>query len=170
VGISVEDRFWSKVRIGDGCWEWTGAKAGRGYGVIGVGGSRRSGGRQDYAHRLSWEMANGPIPHGIFVCHRCDNPRCVRPGHLFLGSVQDNADDMVSKGRQSRGPRHADKTRGEAHGRAKLVEADVLAIRARRAAGETLMELAAAFGVNHGAISKIANRRTWRHLEDKARR
>lgn len=85
------ERFWSKVLSGDGCWEWTASKDRKGYGKFGPTKS---------AHRVSYELERGPIPSGLFVCHHCDNPSCVRPSHLFLGTVQDNVDDMISKGRQ----------------------------------------------------------------------
>lgn len=86
-------RFWSNVRRSDGCWEWTGSKRGNGYGCLAVGG------RQVGAHRVAWETQNGPIPEGLFVLHKCDNPPCVRPDHLFLGTAKDNAMDMARKGR-----------------------------------------------------------------------
>jgi hypothetical protein len=82
-------RFWPKVRKDRGCWVWTGATTTTGYG-------RLSG---QPAHRLSWEIHHGPIPAGLFVCHRCDNPGCVRPDHLFLGTHEANMADMVAKGR-----------------------------------------------------------------------
>jgi hypothetical protein len=88
----VSERFWPKVAKSDGCWEWRGAKT-LGYGRINVG--RRS----ILAHRVSYEMANGPIADGLVVCHRCDNPSCVRPDHLFLGTLGDNNADMFAKGR-----------------------------------------------------------------------
>lgn len=89
-----EERFWAKVDKGDGCWEWTGGRANRGYGhVEPVRGQNRS------AHRVSWELTNGPIPDGLWVLHRCDNPPCVRPSHLFLGTHADNMRDMEAKGR-----------------------------------------------------------------------
>lgn len=89
-------RFWSKVNIGaaDACWPWL-ASTKNGYGQINVGGEI------SYAHRLSYEFANGEIPSGLFVCHRCDNKSCVNPVHLFLGTQQDNMDDMIAKGRDS---------------------------------------------------------------------
>lgn len=85
--------FWGRALIGDGCWEWQGSRMGGAYGRVHV--QRR--GR--YAHRVAWELTNGPIPDGLVVCHHCDNPPCVRPDHLFLGTVQDNTDDKMRKGR-----------------------------------------------------------------------
>lgn len=88
------DRFWDKVHLSDGCWEWTAAKGNFGYGVAWFGG------RLQKAHRVSWQLAHeSDIPPGMFICHRCDNPACVRPDHLFLGTATDNARDMVRKGR-----------------------------------------------------------------------
>lgn len=87
--------FNKRVAKGPGCWEWTGSRNTAGYGVI------SSKGRKRMAHRVSYEIANGPIPDGMLVCHRCDNPKCVRPDHLFLGTSRDNAQDAASKGRVS---------------------------------------------------------------------
>lgn len=92
--IPLEERFWDKVdKCDDGCWNWLGSLAGGGYGGIGVNG------KMMYAHRISWEISFGKIPNGLWVLHRCDNKRCIRPDHLFLGTHQDNMDDMKSKGR-----------------------------------------------------------------------
>lgn len=91
----LADRFWPKVRKGGGCWEWT-ASMSHGYGQIGVGGKS---GRPHHAHRVAWELTNGAIPAGLFVCHHCDNKKCVRPDHLFLGTAKDNNQDRARKGR-----------------------------------------------------------------------
>jgi hypothetical protein len=94
--VPLAVRFWAKVQKSAGCWTWTANHLPKGYGVIGVGAADQG---LKLAHRVSWEIHFGPIPAGLFVCHRCDNPPCVRPDHLFLGTVQDNVDDMVAKGR-----------------------------------------------------------------------
>lgn len=96
--VPIEKRFWEKVKkaSNDECWLWLGGKTYGGYGVIG------SGGRHGLirAHRLSWEIANSKIPEGLWVLHKCDNPPCVNPKHLFLGTQSDNMNDCIAKGRQ----------------------------------------------------------------------
>ena len=96
---TLAQRFWDRVRKGDGCWEWTGARGPDGYGKIEAFGKKHAG-----AHRVAWELVNGSIPPGLHVCHHCDNPRCVRTepgggGHLFLGTPRDNTHDSLTKGR-----------------------------------------------------------------------
>ena len=100
VGPETRCRFWSKVRKGDGCWEWAGCRS-KGYGKIALGleSGLPKGKRVVKAHRVSWLIHFGPIPDGLFVCHRCDNPPCVRPDHLYLGTCADNSRDMIRKGR-----------------------------------------------------------------------
>jgi hypothetical protein len=99
----LAERFWPKVVKSDGCWLWVGAKFERGYGCIVAGGPRINGRpaerRHLYAHRVSYELSVGPIPDGLYVCHHCDNPPCVNPSHLFLGTATDNNRDREAKGR-----------------------------------------------------------------------
>jgi hypothetical protein len=162
VSDAIEERFWSKVRKsdGDGCWEWTGALTARRRGADGYG-QFSADGRRGRAHRVSWEMANGPIPAGMYVCHRCDNPPCVNPAHLFLGTEKDNAADMARKGRSRNNP-----VLGERHFRAKLTAAGVLAIRARRAAGESDSAIAADIGISRPAVNRIGRGVSWAHVRD----
>ena len=91
-GKTYEERFWSHVRKSDGCWEWIGANT-RGYGSLWMNG------RHEKATKISWQINCGPVPAGMWLLHRCDNPPCVRPDHLFLGTVLDNARDAAKKGR-----------------------------------------------------------------------
>lgn len=146
-------RFWSKVDRGEGdaCWPWMAGVSEKGYGRIWDGRVMAN------AHRVSWEFANGPIPEGMFVCHRCDNPRCVRPDHLFPGTAAENSGDMVAKGRGA-GPR------GARNRNTKLDPGSVQAIRAALGAGESYAAIAARFGVGKGVVGQIRHRATWRHV------
>jgi hypothetical protein len=166
--VSMRDesiaRFWAKVDRSGDCWTWKGATW-QGYGRLGING------RSMKAHRVSWEIANGPIPTGVEVCHRCDNPSCVRPDHLFLGTHAENIADMVSKGRVATGARssarlHPERRpRGEFHPFHRLTAADVLAIRTRYAwGGITQAALASEYGVSEEHVRQIILRRKWAHL------
>ena len=153
---SAPDRFWKYVRKTDTCWLWTGGTTG-GYGSFSIGRHRKQP-----AHRFSWALHYGPIPDGLWVLHQCDNPPCVRPDHLFLGTVKDNARDMAQKGRGTHYARSWPK--GEANPRARLTEDVVRIIRARALTGETQSSLGREFGVKWNTIWLIVHERTWRHI------
>lgn len=139
----------------DACWPWIMYRARFGHGIIGVlGGTMK-------AHRAAWTVFVGPIPDGMCVCHRCDNPPCCNPTHLFLGTIADNTADMIRKGR-------AVSLSGERNGFAKLREADVHAIRRRRAAGESYAAIARSIGVGHCAVRDVAIGKTWAHVQSVA--
>jgi hypothetical protein len=131
-----------------GCRLWTAAKKQFGHGRLMWAGKVRS------AHRLAWEVENGPIPKGMFVCHKCDVPACVNPDHLFLGTAADNARDRAAKGR-------GHKLRGRLIGGAKLTDAQVIAIRAD---SRFQREIAVDYGVSVSLIGQIKQRLVWRHI------
>jgi hypothetical protein len=114
-----------------------------------------NGFRQVLAHRASWEMANGPIKNGLFVCHRCDNPRCVNVEHLFLGDCAANNGDCASKGRTARGTKN---------GQAKLSEHDVIELRRSYDAGKLLKDIVQRMGISETQGYRIIHRRAWRHV------
>lgn len=153
---SVLARFWSKVDKGDGvgCWLWTASLNNGGYGQLSL--CRRP----CPAHRISYMIANGPIPDGLFVCHRCDVRRCVNPSHLFLGTAQDNIRDMVEKGRNHVIPALV----GDHSPNSKLKSSDVIAIRRDHAAGASLPELGRRYGVTAQAIWRVVHKINWRHI------
>lgn len=154
---NTNDSFWAKVDKSSGCWTWTGHADRDGYGRIMVDG------RLVRTHRLSYEIAYGRIPDGMFVCHTCDNPRCVRPDHLWLGTHQDNVTDMVNKGRQPRRPAGTIKDqRGDRSPVAKLTWAIVDDIRRRYAAGESPMKLAKEYGIAYGHVFRIIHHTVWK--------
>jgi hypothetical protein len=99
-----EERFWQHVDKSDTCWNWTASTKPFGYGRFVTRNHYKQ--KEELAHRVSWELHYGPIPQGMFVCHKCDNPPCVNPEHLFLGTGDDNMKDRNSKQRQAKGERH----------------------------------------------------------------
>lgn len=154
--MRIEDRLarHSAAPDPDGCVFWTGDANRRGYGVmVFKTGDKRA---RKLAHRVSYESHFGPIPEGMFVCHHCDNPGCIAPDHLFLGTDADNSDDKCRKGRQNR---------GERHGAAKLTEASIEEIRSLYGRGGiTQAELSARFNVDCSTISLAVRGKTWSHL------
>lgn len=148
-------RFFEKVRLGKGCWEWLAGIDTRGYGRFRL---FVDGKREDSAHRAAWLMEHGPIPDGLCVLHHCDNRRCVRPSHLYLGTKKDNANDREIRGR-GRQPN------GEAHGKAKLTKEDVLEIRRLYQTGLYHQAvIAKRLGIAQTNVSAIVRRETWKHI------
>lgn len=149
----LEQRFWSKVDKTDTCWNWTGALSKGGYGQIWV----REHHRPIIASRVAWELHRGGIADGLFVCHHCDNPRCVRPDHLFLGTISDNNKDAGKKGR-SRTQKYPEQQSGDRNGRAKLTWAIVDEIRSSE---NSIHELAEKFHVPYKLIWRVRAGETW---------
>lgn len=175
-------RFWKHIEKTEGCWLWTGTRSSYGYGVIGC--VKERGGRTLRTHRVSWELHFGPIPDGLYVCHRCDNPPCANPAHLFLGTNSDNSNDKVVKGRTPKGDKNGAYThpesrpfgdrngsrrhpearpRGSAYRSAKLTEATARAILDSFASGDTKAALARRYGVSETLIYNVVTGRNWRH-------
>jgi hypothetical protein len=166
---SLEERFWSKVDTSGECWEWTGTNAGQGYGQI------RHNKQKYLAHRLSWQIHHGPIPEGLLVCHHCDNPPCVNPDHLFLGTVRENYLDAFRKGRTKQpcpetgrlaSAMHPERLpRGTSHPFARFTEYDIRKIRALHALGATSKRrIAEQYNTSPSVIRAIIARTAWSHV------
>ena len=149
---AVLARFWSKVATvgNDSCWDWIAGLTSSGYGSFQLG-------PISAAHRVAWLLTNGS-PGVLHVLHKCDNRRCVNPGHLFLGTNADNVADRVRKGRSAR-------QTGESDGQAKLRAVDIFAIRQRLARGEFQKDIAGDYGVTQRCISYVARGETWNAVQ-----
>lgn len=147
-------RFWdrvNKIAGASSCWVWTGARNGN-YGIIGVRG------KLVLVHRFSYSIHHGEIQPGAMICHRCDNPLCVRPEHLYAGTAESNARDRVMRDRQV-------SRRGPCHYSAKLTWADVASIRRKHSTGVDASELATGYGVSERTIYSIVHNLTWTQAE-----
>lgn len=147
---TVEERFWAFVDKSDGCWLWNGSRNNKGYGDIAAG-----SGKHMLAHRVSWQIHFGELPHKIGVLHRCDTPACVNPNHLFLGTQKVNMIDCKTKGRT---------IFGEKNPMAKLTEPQVIEIIRLVKAGFSHAVVAHQFEVSTSTVSLIAAKRRWAHI------
>ena len=143
----IEQRFWAYVLKGPGCWEWQGHLSRAGYGQF------RTPGKRLMAHVYSYRLHYGHTD--LFVCHRCDNPCCVRPDHLFAGTPADNVADMVAKGRNRK---------HEQHHKAKLTKESVRAIRAAVAGGRTRIDVGHEYGVTGVLVGLIVRHKIWKGI------
>ncbi len=156
----LAQRFADKVdRKGDDeCWPWIGCRDSKGYGRVQRGGR----GSPARAHRIAFELTFGTIPRGASVCHRCDNPPCCNPGHLFVGENAENVQDKLSKDRQAKGSKTAHA--GECHHSAKLTDAAVREIRLLAASGRKQKDIAEHFGIRQNTVSRIVSGKSWSHV------
>jgi predicted XRE-type DNA-binding protein len=161
---SLEERFWEKVdkngsipehqpELGQ-CWEWRGARSRDGYGRLRKPGQKKAEQRELYAHVIAWQIANDPIPQGMCVLHKCDNPPCCNPAHLFLGTRTDNNLDKKLKGRIN--DRH-----GANNSNVKITEDDVTEIRKLVALGMSQIDVGAQFGIKQPQVSRIIRGVSW---------
>lgn len=155
--VSPRIRFFAKIYPpkpgSDDCWEWQSYKSKEGYGKFGAMG-------ETLAHRVSYRLHKGEIPEGMFVCHSCDNPSCVNPDHLWLGTNSDNQIDCVKKGRARRVPQI-----GEKNGSSKLNEVQVIEIRRLHKLGFSHSKIAKRIGRSSGTVQSVLSGRTWKHVK-----
>lgn len=162
--VTAAERFWRRVAVAgpDDCWPWIPDRGKGNYGGFWLNGTNRK------AHRVSWEFTHGELPVGVDVLHKCDNPPCCNPAHLFIGTDADNVADKCSKNRQAKGDRNGSYThpekrpRGERHGRVNVDHSQAQAIRERWETGEaSKSQIARENGISRPQVLKIIERRHW---------
>lgn len=162
---SAAERFWDRADLSAGpkaCWRWLGGSCSGGYGAA----RSTATGKQTTAHRVAWELTNGPIPDGKQALHRCDHRWCVNPQHLFLGTQLENIRDMIAKGRQANGAElnHPSQVGEKNHG-AKLTIAAVRRVKRLAARGLSQAVIAKKVGAERQNVWAIVNGRSWRHVQ-----
>ncbi len=149
ISKDIQDRFWGKVQFKEnGCWEWIASKSNTGYGRF------RLNGKLHLPHRLVYQWVNGPIPNSLLVCHKCDNPSCVNPSHLFKGTKSQNMLDASRKNRIFRGGR-PEKRIGNTNGQTKIKDCEIKQVKDLYEYGFTGTEIAKMFEISHSQIYKI---------------
>lgn len=154
---NTPESFWDRLDKAGDCWVWTGALYVNGYGAV------RWGGKKVYTHRLAFELNSGPIPEGLFVCHRCDNPPCCNPAHLFLATPRENMVDRDAKGRHGWARRPDAIPRGEQSLRSVLTLAQVEDARRSHAHGESVQSIATRLKRSYKTIHAALTGENWRH-------
>lgn len=153
---STKRRLLSKINVdSNGCWYWLGTKNTSGYGNMGVGSRTDNSRSTQKAHRVAYYIFAGVDPKGFDVCHKCDNPSCVNPDHLFLGTEKENVADMIAKGRHVF-------VSGEKHGNSKLTEEKVREAKMLRKSGASYYKLAKRYGVYRETIRSAIIGKTWK--------
>jgi hypothetical protein len=150
--ISIEQKLLRYAVSENGCWNWVAAKDRDGYGLL-----THHRGKQIRAHRASYEFHVAKISVGLLVCHSCDNPSCINPNHLFVGTSKENTRDMLDKNRRP-------VLRGERHPNAKLTNDQVTQIKQLRSENRLLKDIANQFNISFQTVSSITKGTTWNSI------
>ncbi len=152
IRLKNKSEFWKHIKISEsGCWDWKGSRHPKGYGQVYLYGDKYK------THRLAYEIVHGEITNDMCVCHKCDNPSCCKPGHLFLGTNYENVQDSTKKRRRV-------KQYGELNHNAILTKKEVLEIREKYKKGMSRSDLSFIFDVSKPSIYNITTYRSWKSI------